>query len=87
MNCPKCSRQLNTRNPLIKRLSQRQLGIALLAAMGKTREEIAEAEKITQNNVSSQLYIVRNTLGVRNDVEMTLFLYGLFDQVGELTAQ
>lgn len=80
MNCPCCARELRARNRLIRTLSEHQLGLALLVALGKTRLEIAAAEGLTPHNVGQNVFIARTKLGVRNDVELALFLYGLLDQ-------
>lgn len=91
MKCLQCSHQLRTQSRLVRELSQRQLGFALLIALGKDRKEIAQENGTTPHNIAVHLQIVRDKLGVRNDVELALFLYGLLDQassiVGELSTQ
>jgi DNA-binding CsgD family transcriptional regulator len=51
-----------------------------MVATGRTRTEIAAYTQLNAHNITVQIAIVRDKLGVRNDVELTLFLYGMLDQ-------
>jgi DNA-binding CsgD family transcriptional regulator len=80
MNCPRCSARLKSTNPLLEKLSSNQFQIARRFAMGQNRSEVAAAIGITKHCASQTLLIVKDKLGVRNDVELALLMLGLLDQ-------
>ncbi|MCE7003853.1 response regulator transcription factor [Kibdelosporangium philippinense] len=61
--------------PLLEPLTERELGVVKLVALGKTNEEVADELYVTQATVKTHLANVYRKLGVRNRVEVAAWAW------------
>lgn len=65
----------NADKPLLEPLTERELGVVKLVALGKTNEEVAAELYVTQATVKTHLANVQRKLGVRNRGEVAAWAW------------
>lgn len=65
--------------PSLRLLSQRERQVAEAAARGSTNKEIARVMGITERTVKAHLSAVYEKLGVRDRIQLSLYLHGVED--------